>query len=1172
MGLFTNLATATADDWPGWLQPVVSYAWLMGVMVMVVVISWWLWARRGPFRAAPRWVDGDRNPYPGLTAYQAQQAAVFAGRVDETRDLVERVAIGSSSRLRFVPVVGPSGAGKSSLVLAGLLSRLDARWRVLPDITPGNDGLGRLADVLGVALGPAADRAAAHPDVRAGDPVLGPVLSRLAELRQRADRLLIVVDQFEELATLHTADERGRFMGLLAWLVRRDSRLHVVATVRSEYIGVFQQGPGSELFTAPFMVNVMTKDQLRQVIQQPAAETDTTFDDGLAEDILAEAGGGDVLPLLSYFLSDLYDRRGDDHHISRADYQAAGTVFGIIDRRARLAVDDTGLSEKRCLDVLLAFVSLAGSEPTRQAVFANDLGPDERAVVEAFVEQRLITSDVRDGATVYAIGHEALLRRWDRMREHIAAHAEQLRRTTELAALAAAWQAVGRSPDYLVDGRRLRDLHSATRQLFLPARDRQYLTASYHRDRQSRKFRADNAARTTLAMLSTDPVKAFALAYGIYTELAPTPLARYALQAAMPAEEVLAWRAFDHVGALAYAADGRLSTGTQDGTVLVWDEQGQLLHILTGHDGPIQTVAFAADGRLASGSDDKTVRVWDEQGQLLHTLTGHDGIFVAVAFAADGRLATGAGDSVRIWDERGQLLHTLPDIDGSVEAVAFAPDGRLATGCRDGTVQVWHERGPLLQTVTDHHRHGPVVLAFAADGRLATGGVEDRVFRVWDEHGQLLHTLTDHDGSVAAVAFAADGRLATAYHDGTVRVWDEHGQLLHTLTDHDGPVGAVAFGSDGRLATGSDDRTIRVRGLAGEILVVLRGFSTLGRAGTVCDVPAAAKPAHPSRVLTYDLLSDAISVAFAADGRLAVASKDKTVRVWDDHGQLLHTLTGHYGPVRATAFAADGRLVTGSSDKTVRVWDEQGQLLHTLTGHDGPVNAVAFATDGRLATGSDNSMLVWDEHMQLLSRTLTDRTGPVSAVAFAADGRLATGYQDGRICVWDEHAQLLQTHASHGGPVRALAFAADGRLAAGSTGRTVRVWDEQAQLLHTLTGHDGPVNAVAFATDGRLATGSHDKTVRLWDEQGQLLHNLTDHYGLVEAVAFAADGRLATGDGHGRVRVRFEAVDDAALVYHARALRPPALTPRQRIELGLSADPGSRGGEPSTTEVWSVVE
>ena len=80
-------------------------------------------------------------------------------------------------------------------------------------------------------------------------------------------------------------------------------------------------------------------------------------------------------------------------------------------------------------------------------------------------------------------------------------------------------------------------------------------------------------------------------------------------------------------------------------------------------------------------------------------------------------------------------------------------------------------------------------------------------------------------------------------------------------------------------------------------------------------------------------------------------------------GKPLMTYSGHTHMVSALAWSPDGkRIASASRDKTVQVWDAQtGQHLFTYRGHSDDVNTVAWSPDGKyLASGGrDNTVQVW---------------------------------------------------------------------------------------------------------------------------------------------------------------------------------------------------------------------
>ncbi len=260
-------------------------------------------------------------------------------------------------------------------------------------------------------------------------------------------------------------------------------------------------------------------------------------------------------------------------------------------------------------------------------------------------------------------------------------------------------------------------------------------------------------------------------------------------------------------------------------------------------------------------------------------------------------------------------------------------------------------------------------------------------------------------------------------------------------------------------------------------------------------------------------------VKFSPDGqKLASASWDKTIKVWQRDGKLLYTLRGHTDAVWSVNFSPDGKmLVSASRDKTVKVWRvEDGRELLALP-HKDWVACVGFSSDGKMVASMEwnGIMRLWNLQGQQV-RSFHTHNAPVVAISFSPKGEMiATASRDGTAKVWNLNGQELLMLKGHGDWVMYVNFSRDGKtIATASKDKTAKLWDLQGKELVTLHGHTDTVGSVVFNRDGQtLASVSWDKTVRLWNRQGKQLQVLQGHTDAVWGVNFSQDGQLVASSG-----------------------------------------------------------
>nr|MBA2543590.1 SUMF1/EgtB/PvdO family nonheme iron enzyme [Deltaproteobacteria bacterium] len=378
-------------------------------------------------------------------------------------------------------VGGDSGTGKSSLCRAGVLPWLvDQGWSRV-DVVPGRHPIQALAVALAgfSGLEEAALAALIHdtPDAAAR--------AIRQNLRDKDHKLLLFVDQLEELLTQSARDEAEVVGTALAGLGIHTPSIRVLGTARSDFLSRLATLPGlgEELGRALYFLRPLTSERIREAVVRPAAVKGITFESEALIDALVEqtarAPGG--LPLLQFTLAELWDARDADAKTIRSDSLAAlGGVEGALTRHAdRLLAGLDGDDRDAARRLLLRLVTADGTRARRseaELLSAGAARASERRALEALVRGRIVVAnDAQHGA--YEIAHEALISGWATLQDwrhrSAADHAVRVR----LEHAAAIWDRTDRPRDLLWRRRQLVEAKAFERDTMAPL-EATFLTSS----------------------------------------------------------------------------------------------------------------------------------------------------------------------------------------------------------------------------------------------------------------------------------------------------------------------------------------------------------------------------------------------------------------------------------------------------------------------------------------------------------------------------------------------------------------------------------------------------------------------------------------------------------------------------------------------------------------------
>ena len=464
-------------------------------------------------------VDTDqppRNPYKGLKAFQAEDRGDFFGREDFILELIDTLRDGKEPP-RFLAVVGASGSGKSSVVMAGLLPALQSgaiagseNWLYLEPFVPGENPIENLTTTLRSML-PQMPFDTIVADLNS---TTTKGLHRLVQqiLADHAKRMVIYIDQFEELFTLTASeDERQQFIDVLTTAVDElDGQVIVICSMRADFYDRPLEYPQLGGMLEDYSKNILplTLADLYDVVQKPADLPDVQiqFEEGLETELVfavREQVGG--LPLLQFTLEQLFEKR-QGQTLTWDAYNEIGGVKGALAKQADKTYAELPSDRHRQLarTLFLRLIEPGATEQdtTRRRATYNQLALTDteatrilQETANAFVSARLLVTNREGETTTIEVSHEALIREWERLGEWLKDARDDVRLQRALAADVSEWKRRDYPDDMLYRGTVLEDAIAWSKRE-TPNRDEQlFLNSSVAAQELQRKRDAAIARR-----------------------------------------------------------------------------------------------------------------------------------------------------------------------------------------------------------------------------------------------------------------------------------------------------------------------------------------------------------------------------------------------------------------------------------------------------------------------------------------------------------------------------------------------------------------------------------------------------------------------------------------------------------------------------------------------------
>ena len=1106
------------------------------------------------------------SPYPGLRSFNKEEAGIFYGRNDATLEVIDILnALADSGEQKFLNIVGASGVGKSSFLKAGVLPLLELlhreNWYVLPTFRAKQEILLNLAKALSIF------------DYKAGE-VLDAIkgegyraffdgleLALFESQNEPNQKILLPIDQAEEILNSESQEEREQFFKIVQYLVEKKANFFIVWTLRSDQLNVYQAQKALEFLRDKervYILNPIASKELHNIIQEPAFVNDVMVKDDVVEAIKEDTKTTTSLPLLAYLLQILYKNitLQQQKSITLDNYKALAKdgknpIENIINQEAD-EIYSTHKNKKEIEELFVNHLVKINQDESfsKRSEMLNHIPSTLHALVDRFVQKRLLIKDTdKEGQVTVEIVHEAMLNSWDTLQEWLNTQKEFLLLKAQLDFSMRGWGGLEKKEMPLLTGLQLQKAKEYKDRL-KDKEELEYVQRSIKRDEalKRRKFLAVSGSFVAISALGgvsfwkwgEASEKSIALGKQKLVLQEEVDRAKHNVGLAFfeKAKSALIEKSMHYVNYFAYKA---LTLYTKDNNIheittsmINNNNYTKCVNILDKHTDSITCLIYSSCNKyIISGSKDKSIKIWDLlTGKCIRTLLGHKNGISSITLTKDGKniFSASLDKTIKIWHtETGKLLYTYNKHQNNIRYLVCSPNEQyiLSSEQKDyfnSSLHIWErDSGKLIKKIDTNII---IKIIFFNNGKQMLSISEDYSgIDIWDtKDWKIIRTLSFNSirNNITDIFYRENKKylyIGTSYHfedgglrpskfENTIKVFNlENSEFVNIDILYKYDITSINYiPKNNYIVSSSGDKTIRIwNSITGKLIEKLNDNVMYHNYSSPIDYPTI----------------------YHIDNQTIISTVNNKIKIWDmKNKDRVTTLVGHYYCVQDIAFSPNEKtLVSCADDGTIKTWDIQsGKLLNTIGDvydDNGTIFEVNYSFDGKkiVSIGEDNIIKIWDSKSGKLLNSLKEnayikdfRNFPSKRIIFAPNGNIISCFRNKIIKIYDSHTfKLLNIFSGHNSIINCLEISSNGEeLISASKDGIIKIWNiKNTNIVKTFLGHNASINCLTISSDNKyIILGSTDGIIKVWDrKKGKLINTLKGHTQAIRNIVYSNKDR-----------------------------------------------------------------